>query len=233
MMTGDNRSERGKRKTIRIRRMVEERWRSAKASVICLLIVCALAVPCLAWSAQPKTQAGGEHSVCAAAYITTSGVTPALSRQSQGGYVAVESALGNTCHAMLDWPLHEPVSMLKAYDGPAQPWLSGHRGVDLKTAPGEELLAPGDGVISFVGKVAGKDVVSVKHGELILTFEPAVTQSSVGTSVRRGERFATVGEKSDHCDDVCLHWGIRSSKQSYLDPSSMVSPYRIVLKPAW
>ncbi|KFI70873.1 M23 family metallopeptidase [Bifidobacterium merycicum] len=231
-MAGNKQSEQGRRRVMRIRRMVEERWRSARASVICLLIVCALAVPCLAWSAQPKAHASGERSACSAAQGTVSGAAMASDTETRGGYVAVESALGNTCHAMLDWPLRKPVSMLRAYDGPAQPWLSGHRGVDLKTMPGEELLAPGDGVISFAGKVAGKDVVSMKHGELILTFEPAVTQSFVGASVRRGERFATVGEQSDHCDDVCLHWGIRSGKQSYLDPASMVSPYRIVLKPA-
>lgn len=125
----------------------------------------------------------------------------------------------------------KPVSVLKAYDGPAQPWLSGHRGVDLQTRTGEEILAPGDGMVSFTGKVAGKDVVSIKYGDMALTFEPAITDIGVGASVRRGQPFAKVGESSDHCDNVCLHWGIRSGEKTYLDPASMVSAYRIVLKP--
>lgn len=107
---------------------------------------------------------------------------------------------------------------------------SGHRGVDLQTRTGEEILAPGDGMVSFTGKVAGKDVVSIKYGDMALTFEPAITDIGVGASVRRGQPFAKVGESSDHCDNV-LHWGIRSGEKTYLDPASMVSAYRIVLKP--
>ena len=86
-------------------------------------------------------------------------------------------------------------------------------------------------MVSFTGKVAGKDVVSIKYGDMALTFEPAITDIGVGASVRRGQPFAKVGESSDHCDNVCLHWGIRSGEKTYLDPASMVSAYRIVLKP--
>mgnify|MGYP002228165365 CR=1 FL=1 len=62
-----------------------------------------------------------------------------------------------------------------------QPWAPGHRGVDLVAEQGTVILSPQAGTVSFAGKVAGKDVVSVRHrGGVTSTFEPAVTESSVG-----------------------------------------------------
>ena len=206
--------------------VVGGRARLIRASVACLLIVLAASTLCLVQTGQGSTVAV-ESNACDMRQKA------AVSDADTGheGYVAVISAWGDTCHAVFDWPLRKPVSVLKAYDGPAQPWLSGHRGVDLQTRTGEEILAPGDGMVSFTGKVAGKDVVSIKYGDMALTFEPAITDIGVGASVRRGQPFAKVGESSDHCDNVCLHWGIRSGEKTYLDPASMVSAYRIVLKP--
>ena len=213
------------RRRMRIR-LIANRARLLRLVAACLLIVSAAALLCLMQPRQGST-AAAEYAAC----DTRQKVAVDNANAEREGYVAVISALGNTCHAVFDWPLSEPVNMLRAYDGPAQPWLSGHRGIDLQTRAGEEILAPGDGVISFAGKVVGKDVVSIEYGEMTLTFEPAVTGADVGASVRRGQPFAKVGENSDHCDDVCLHWGIRNGEKTYLNPASMVSAYRIVLKP--
>ncbi|WP_163197254.1 M23 family metallopeptidase [Bifidobacterium platyrrhinorum] len=110
--------------------------------------------------------------------------------------------------------------------------MSGHRGMDLAAGERDALLAPGDGVVSFAGEVAGKQVVSIRHKGLTITFEPAITDLAVGAQVSRGRRFGEVGGRSDHCDGACLHWGVRRGKDDYLDPEAMASRRRIALKPA-
>ena len=148
---------------------------------------------------------------------------------SAAGAGAVDDAdASRGCVAALAWPLRS-VHLVEAFDGPAQPWLSGHRGVDLAAAEGDALLAPADGTVSFAGTVAGKQVVSLRHDGLTLTFEPAVTSRGVGARVSRGDAFAEVGERSDHCDGACVHWGVRRA-DDYLDPEPMTAKRRIALK---
>ncbi len=137
------------------------------------------------------------------------------------------------CKALMGWPLRR-TKIVGRYDAPDQPWLSGHRGVDLLASSQNAILAPADGVISFSGVVAGKSVVTIRHGgslsDLTSTFEPAVAEKKTGTHVSRGERFAHVEGASDHCADQCLHWGLKTSDRSYTDPTSKAKPTRIGLK---
>src|SRR5437763_11992452 len=39
------------------------------------------------------------------------------------------------------WPLPPPHHVVRGFDPPIQPWLAGHRGVDLAGAPGAPVLA--------------------------------------------------------------------------------------------
>ena len=109
--------------------------------------------------------------------------------------------------------------------------MAGHRGVDLAASTGTPLFAPADGVISFAGKVAGKSVVTIRHGELTSTFEPAVTKFSVGVFVKRGQNFAHVEGGSDHCGTTCVQWGLKRKNRTYANPERMTVKRRIVLKP--
>lgn len=136
-----------------------------------------------------------------------------------------------TCRAAMKWPV-KPPHIVKAFNPPPKPWMAGHRGVDLAAKPGTSLFAPADGVISFVGKVAGKSVVTIRHGELTSTFEPAVTNLSVGVSVKQGQKFGHVEGGSDHCGKRCVQWGLKRKNRTYVNPSSMTVRKRIVLKPA-
>lgn len=138
------------------------------------------------------------------------------------------------CRATMDWPLHtaagEPPALLEPFRAPPEPWLAGHRGVDLQASPGDVIRAPADGMIAFSGRVGGKDVVSVRHGMFASTFEPAVSDLTVGAAVARGSPFATVSGHSDHCDGRCLHWGIKAGDQTYRNPAELAGRHRIVIK---
>lgn len=134
------------------------------------------------------------------------------------------------CSADMVWPIDQAV-VVRGFDLPEEPWLPGHRGVDIAVDSGAAIHAPDDGTIRFVGMVGGKNVVSVSHGSLVSTFEPATTTLAPGDAVRRGEPFAQVEGVSEHCDGQCLHWGIRYGEQSYRDPMGMVSRRTIRLKP--
>ena len=203
----------------RARRAAEERrrvWRQVAGCAILIAVMQGILLCCV-----PHALA---ETGCASAFDLAGG-------SAQAGLQQTNGAADGACRAALAWPVAEPVSVTRSFDGPAQPWLPGHRGVDVRASPGEKLLAPGDGVISFAGLVAGKQVVSIRCRKLTLTFEPAVTDLGVGAQVKQGESFATVGEESDHCDGSCVHWGVRRDKKSYLDPQDLVSPRRIALKP--
>lgn len=90
---------------------------------------------------------------------------------------------------------------------------------DLQAQVQDAILAPADGTIAFSGKVAGKSVVTLRHGadvgNLTSTFEPAVTTRAVGTSIAKGERFAHVEGDSEHCSAQCLHWGLKGIGRDY------------------
>ena len=64
--------------------------------------------------------------------------------------------------------------MLRAFDPPAKPWLSGHRGVDLQAAhDGAPVTSPAAGTVSFVGVVVDRPVITIDHGDgLRSSFEP-------------------------------------------------------------
>ena len=134
------------------------------------------------------------------------------------------------CRVSMAWPVRD-ARVTDAFDPPPQPWNPGHRGVDLAVERGSDLLAPADGVIAFSGTVAGKSVVTIRHGRLTSTFEPARTELPAGSRIGRGDRFATVAGGSDHCGESCVHWGVRAGDERYLDPVGQTDARKIVLKP--
>lgn len=147
--------------------------------------------------------------------------------------IAAGDAVQTECQSSMRWPLEQP-RIVGVYDAPAKQWLSGHRGVDLQAQAQDAILAPADGTIAFSGKVAGKSVVTLRHGadvgNLTSTFEPAVTTRAVGTSIAKGERFAHVEGDSEHCSAQCLHWGLKGIGRDYSDPSIRVKSMRIGLR---
>jgi murein DD-endopeptidase MepM/ murein hydrolase activator NlpD len=121
------------------------------------------------------------------------------------------------------WPTASRV-VVRPWDAPATDHGPGHRGLDVSSSPGTPVRAPADGTVAFAGPVGGRSVVTIDHGdELVSTLDPVVPSVSAGTDVRRGERVGTVG--SGHCPATapCLHLGARVDGR-YVDPSPLLPP---------
>ena len=125
-------------------------------------------------------------------------------------------------------------AVLRGFDRPPEPWLAGHRGVDLAGTPGQTVLAAADGVVTFAGHVAGIAVITVEHAPgLRTTYQPVTATIPVGTPVHAGDALGTL--MPGHCaPQACLHWGLRTDTD-YLDPLAWLrgARGRIRLLPSW
>ena len=116
--------------------------------------------------------------------------------------------------------------MVRPFDPPAQPWLTGHRGVDLAAPPSTVVCSAGPGTVLFAGRVAGRGVVSVTHaGGLRTTYEPVTASVRAGQVVARGDPLGRL--EPGHPG---LHWGLRRG-ETYLDPLMLLGFGRVRLLP--
>ncbi|WP_407937879.1 M23 family metallopeptidase [Micromonospora viridifaciens] len=133
--------------------------------------------------------------------------------------------------ARFEWPLAGTPRPVRRFDPPPQPWLPGHRGVDLAAAPGVEVHAAGAGTVLFAGMVAGRPVVTVGHADgLRTTYEPVRPGLPVGAPVAAGTPIGALLAGHPGCPaDACLHWGLRQGEE-YLDPLALLGlgPVRLL-----
>ncbi len=133
------------------------------------------------------------------------------------------------------WPV-TPATVVRGFTADDQPYGPGHRGVDLSAHEGEPVHAAADGVVSFVGWVAGRPLVVIAHAHnLRTTYEPVNPLVQVGEVVSGGQPIGIVAAQPWHCGwSVCLHWGLRQGAR-YLDPLVMLDagpPRLLPLSPA-
>ncbi|MCU1515469.1 MAG: peptidase, partial [Pseudarthrobacter sp.] len=124
------------------------------------------------------------------------------------------------------WPVSPKPRVLRAFDPPAEPWMSGHRGVDLEAGPdGGPVASPAAGTVSFVGVVVDRPVITIDHGDgLRSSFEPVASSLSVGDAVAKADVVGTL--LPGHCGaGSCLHWGVRRV-DAYVDPVAFVLDLR-------
>lgn len=124
------------------------------------------------------------------------------------------------------WPLTPRPAVLRAFDPPDKPWLSGHRGVDLKSSSdGGPVTAPESGTVSFVGVVVDRPVITVDHGNgLRSSFEPVASTLAKGDAVAKGQLLGTL--LAGHCGPTpCVHWGVRRGDE-YVNPLEFVLDLR-------
>ncbi|HZI98060.1 MAG TPA: M23 family metallopeptidase [Actinomycetales bacterium] len=121
------------------------------------------------------------------------------------------------------WPLQPVPAVVRPFEAPPSPWAAGHRGVDLDGSPGQHVLAPAVGVVTFSGVVVDRGVLVVAHpAGLRTSYEPVQPLVEVGTHVAAGDRIALLGPEPGHCAPLtCLHWGLRHGS-TYVDPLPMV-----------
>ena len=133
------------------------------------------------------------------------------------------------------WPLAGVPDVVGAFDPPAQPWLPGHRGVDLAAAIGERVYASGAGTISFAGRVGGIGVVSITHPDgLRTTYEPVRASVHAGDTVGIATPIGTIDARLPHCAPgtaACLHWGLIRAGV-YLDPLMLLGLGEVRLYPS-
>lgn len=135
--------------------------------------------------------------------------------------------------ARWSWPLSPKPAVLRPFDPPAKPWLSGHRGVDLEAAFfGAPVSTPAAGTVSFVGVVVDRPVITIDHGDgLRSSFEPVESGLVKGAAVAAGGILGKI--LPGHCGPTpCVHWGVRRG-EDYLNPLAFVMDLRpsILLPP--
>ena len=124
-----------------------------------------------------------------------------------------------------------PVEVVHGFDPPDQPWLAGHRGVDLAATAGAEVRSAGPGTVAYAGPLAGRGVVVIDHGGLRTTYEPVTPSVTVGDEVGAGEPIGTLESAGSHCAPAaCLHWGAREGER-YIDPLALVGAGPVRLLP--
>ncbi|MFC4057579.1 murein hydrolase activator EnvC family protein [Planomonospora corallina] len=129
------------------------------------------------------------------------------------------------------WPLPGRPRVLRSFAPPPEPWLPGHRGVDLLAAPGTPVHAAGRGTVGYAGTLAGRGVVTVLHpGGLRTTYLPVRPSVERGETVAPGQVIGVLEDVPGHCPTGCLHWGLLRDRR-YLDPLLLLGLGRVRLLP--
>lgn len=128
------------------------------------------------------------------------------------------------------WPV-DTVTIVRAYRAPAHEYGPGHRGVDLRSAVGSDVRAPRTGVVAFSGRIAGRGILTIDHGDgYVTTLEPVDSPLSAGAPVSRGDIVGTVST-GGHTVRGALHFGVRLLG-AYVNPQSLFGDIpRAVLLP--
>ncbi|MFG1953334.1 murein hydrolase activator EnvC family protein [Micromonospora sp. NPDC048830] len=197
---------------------------------------------------EPLSQALPLRSVSGAVPLRSGSPSPALPARSVPGGVPLRSAAtaapsGSPSAApgepvapvppglRFRWPLDGTPRPARRFEPPPQPWLPGHRGVDLVAAPDARVRSAGAGVVLFAGQVAGRPVVTVGHSAgLRTTYEPVRADVRSGDRVAAGTPLGRLLPGHAGCPEAaCLHWGLRRGEQ-YLDPLALLGlgPVRLL-----
>lgn len=145
------------------------------------------------------------------------------------GAAAADSSTAVAAERRWQAPVDQALDVLRRFDPGPTPYSPGHRGVDLAAPVGSPIRAAGGGVVGYAGPVAGRNVVTVVHGELRTTYEPVTATVRAGDVVSTGTEIGTLDAGHAPCG-TCLHWGLRRGKV-YLDPMRLLRPPRSRLLP--
>jgi len=169
---------------------------------------------------------------CVVVAALASGITAADPGAAQGAAIADpgETAAGPADRGWL-WPA-APFRVERGYEAPAHRYASGHRGLDLVPIDDEDAVrAPADGAVAFVGLVAGRGVLTIDHGDgLVTTLEPVDSSLAPGEAVGRGDVVGSIA-LGGHTEAGAFHFGVRWNGD-YINPLLLLGTVpRAVLLP--
>lgn len=120
--------------------------------------------------------------------------------------------------------------VVRAFDMSQGKYQPGHRGVDFNAVPGAKVYSAADGVVAFVGVIAGVPTVSIDHpGGVRTTYQPVKSSLAVGDAVAGRDFIGTYSPNAEH--PHAIHWGAKIGPKDYIDPLLLLAPPRIRLKP--
>lgn len=120
---------------------------------------------------------------------------------------------------LVDAPIVDP------FRPPDCRWCPGNRGIEFGSAPGAEVYAPLDAMVSFDGEVAGRRYLTLGRGSgstrLLVTIgglDPSTPRRARGTAISAGE---LLGRASG-----AVHLGVRVAGE-YVDPARWLGDGRV------
>lgn len=115
------------------------------------------------------------------------------------------------------WPVAAPFRVDGPYVAPAHEYGPGHRGVDVLALGATVVRAPAGGIVAFAGSVAGRGIVTIDHGDgLVSTLEPVDPAVEEGIQVDRGEAVGALSV-GGHATPGRVHLGARWNGE-YVNP---------------
>jgi len=151
----------------------------------------------------------------AAIAATVLGGPPAATASEQANGDSVAEAADLAEHGWT-WPL-APFRLERPFEAPAHRYGPGHRGIDLRALEHRSVRAPAAGVVAFAGAVAGRGILTIDHGDgLVTTLEPIETALSAGMPLNRGDEAGTIA-LGGHTAPGALHFGVRLHGE-YINP---------------
>lgn len=128
------------------------------------------------------------------------------------------------------WPV-TPFRLERPFEAPPHLYGPGHRGVDLRPTETTTVRAPAPGTVAFAGMVAGRGILTIDHGDgLVTTLEPIDTSLEPGAPVAAGDAVGTVAS-GGHATPGTLHFGVRLHGE-YINPMLLLGGVpRAVLLP--
>jgi murein DD-endopeptidase MepM/ murein hydrolase activator NlpD len=121
------------------------------------------------------------------------------------------------------WPTGSRV-VGRAWEAPSSDYAAGHRGLDVPAAVGSTASAVDDGTVAFAGAVGGRTVVTIDHGDgLVSTLDSVTPLVAAGDEVVQGTPVGRVSVGHCPASAPCLHLGARVDGR-YVDPMAYLPP---------
>lgn len=171
-------------------------------------------------------RAAGRATVAAVAAAFLAGSLGAAAAGSETGGGGANGGV-----AAWSWPVAPPFGIVRDYLAPAHAYGPGHRGIDIALRGETSVRAPDDGVVAFAGRVVDRSVLTIDHGEgIVSTLEPVEALVVPGERVMRGDVVGVLSV-GGHTEPGALHLGARIDGE-YVNPLVLLGAMpRAVLLP--